>query len=262
MSSLFPNHSYLSQILKNNELPIYITDEFNFYRCVEFNEKFYGKTVSEMHSNNLRQNNHLGRYSKLFANEKISYWTDSPRTGLEEIRKHGAGLSVLTFSAYDDMSSTFHTIIDGEPLSIIDGRDLKFGKILNKIEKGIDLDETEQSIIKRIAYEKPDCLAYDSVVKKDGVNFLFFEKGFKKLSLRKVELRIGKKKNNKIRYNKTYICCASGSDYSPNIESYGNFFMPIAKIGFDDDYLNTDEYKKRKLGYEKSIQDMLEYYKI
>lgn len=38
--------------------------------------------------------------------------------------------------------------------------------------------------------------------------------------------------------------------------------MAIAKTGFDDDYLNTDEYKKRKLEYEKSIQDMLEYYKI
>lgn len=254
MSSLFPNHSYLSQILKHKDLPIYVTHEFNFYRCVGFNKKFYGKTVSELHHGNLRHNNHLGRYSKLFANEKISYWADSPDTGLKEIRKHGAGLNVVTFWAYDDMSSTFPTNIDRQPLYIIDGRELKFGEVLNKIEQGIDLDDMEQAIVKRIADEKPDCLAYNSFAKKGGVNFLFFEKGFKKLSLREVRLRIGTRKNDRLRYNKKTICCAGTSDYAPYIEQYGKYFLPIAKTGFDENYLNSDEYKNRKFEYKKSLQ--------
>lgn len=255
MSILIPNHSYLSQIKKHKDLPIYVTYEFNFYRCVEFNKQFYGKTVSELHHRNLRPNNHLGRYSKLFADEKISYWANSPDTGLKEIRKHGAtGLGVVTFWAYDDMSSTFPTNVDRQPLYIVDGRDLKFEKILSKIEQGIDLDNEEQFIVKKIADEKPDCLAYNSFAKKDGVNFLFFEKGFKKLSLREVRLRIRTKKDDRIRYHKNTICCAGTSDYSPYLKEYGKYFLPIVKTGFDKNYLNTDEYKNRSIEYQKSLQ--------
>lgn len=148
MSNLFSNHSNLTRILKHKRLPIYLTSEFDFYRCVEFKDAFYGKTVSELHNGNLRINDQSGRYSKLFADEKISYWADSPKTGLKEIRRHGAGSKVITFWAYDDSSSAFPTVSGAEPLLIVDGRDLQFGEILKKVEKGILLNENEESIVK------------------------------------------------------------------------------------------------------------------
>lgn len=100
-----------------------------------------------------------------------------------------------------------------------------------------------------ISNEKPDCVAYNSVAKKGGVNFLFFEKGFKKLSLREVTLKIGTKKDKGYRYKKT-ICCAGTSDYTPFIKAYGNYFVPIAEADFDSDYLESDEYIKRKKALE------------
>lgn len=64
MSRLFPNHSFSSQILIHKELPIYMTDEFSFYRCVTFDENFYGETVSSLHGGNLRKNDGKGRHSR------------------------------------------------------------------------------------------------------------------------------------------------------------------------------------------------------
>ncbi len=43
MSILFKNHSYLSQILKHKSLPIYKTEEFIFFRCVNVDNWVYGK---------------------------------------------------------------------------------------------------------------------------------------------------------------------------------------------------------------------------
>lgn len=64
-------------------------------------------------------------------------------------------------------------------------------------------------------------------------NFLFFEKGFKKLALREVSLRMGELKNN----NTNSIICAGTSDYMPYLKNYGQCFLPIAKIEMNDKYL-------------------------
>ena len=39
----FISQDYGRPIYKHKDLPVYITDEFDFYRCVEFNNEFYGK---------------------------------------------------------------------------------------------------------------------------------------------------------------------------------------------------------------------------
>ena len=35
------------------------------------------------------------------------------------------------------------------------------------------------------------------------------------------------------------------SDYSPRPAQYGKMFLPIAKIGYDKEYTNSDEYQLR-----------------
>lgn len=107
MSELFQNQDYGVTVLKHRVLPIYKTYEFNFYRCLTFNEKFYGKTVSELHKGNLRPNTPDNRYSKLFPDKKISYWADSPITARAETKYHNRSNDLLTFWAYDDLTSTF-----------------------------------------------------------------------------------------------------------------------------------------------------------
>lgn len=249
MKRLFDNQSYLSQVVKHNQLPIYITYEFDFIRCVCVEEWVYGKTVSELHSGNLRKNDQKGRYSKLFPNEKISYWADSKDTALAEIRRHGGHKNYLTFWAYDDKTSTFPILDVDEDLVIIDGRILNFHQILLKVEMGEELTIEEKELVHLIEKEKPDCLAYRSMANKGGVNFLFFEKGFKKLALRETKLYMGENKNKVS--NK--ITSAFSSDYSPNLESYGKCFEPIAKVKMNKEYLNTDEYKLRCINYNKSL---------
>jgi len=240
MSNLFSNHSYLSQILVHKTLPIYKTYEFDFFRCVKFEDSFYGKTISELHNGNLRQNQG-GRYSTLFPNEKISYWADSQHVAQTEVKKHGAGNNLLTFWAYDDATSTFPTILDREPLIIVDGIQLEFNNILDKIEHNQQLTCDEIKIIEEISNEKPDCLAYESHARKDSVNFLFFEKGFRKLSLREVRLRLGERKEK----NSTRVVSAITSDYSPIIENYGMYFAAIAKTKMNPAYKQNDEYLSR-----------------
>lgn len=105
MGKFFKSQDWGRTIFKHIDLPVYVTDEFSFYRCVEFREEFYGKTVSELFNGNLRTC--CGRYSKLFPGQKISYWADSPYTSRAEIKKHGASKNVITFWAYDDDTSTF-----------------------------------------------------------------------------------------------------------------------------------------------------------
>lgn len=130
MSTLFKNHSYFSQILEHKDLPIYKTNEFDFFRCVNVGDWVYGKTINKLHAGNLRMNTNEGRYSKLFPNEKISYWADSKSTALSEIKKHNGNKNYLTFWAYDDSSSTFPILDNDESLIIINGIDLNFHKIL------------------------------------------------------------------------------------------------------------------------------------
>ncbi|MBB6713891.1 hypothetical protein [Clostridium gasigenes] len=252
MSTLFRNHSYLSQVLKHKKLPIYKTYEFDFFRCVNVADWVYGKTINELHAENLRMNNNEGRYSKLFPNEKISYWADSKSTALSEIKKHNGNKDYLTFWAYDDASSTFPILDNDESLVIIDGIDLNFHKILLKIESAEELTIEETELVELIKKERPDCLAYKSVANKDGLNFLFFEKGFKKLSLREVSLYFGERKSK----NTNTIHCAITSDYSPIIKNYGKYFEPIVKERMNSKYEYTEEYKTNLMNYENFLSKL------
>ena len=87
----FKSQDYGRPIYKHIKLPIYITDEFRFFRCVEFNPDFYGKTASTLFNGNLRICS--GRYSKLFPNQKLSYWADSPETARAEIKNMVRGIA-------------------------------------------------------------------------------------------------------------------------------------------------------------------------
>lgn len=237
----FKSQAYGRPIHKFKGLPVYTTDEFDFYRCVEFKSDFYGKTASELFQDNLRISS--GRYSALFPNIKVSYWADSPKTARAEIKKkHGAGNNILTFWAYDDRTSTFPTLPDQGPLVIIDGRKCGVQDLIDKVDSQIPLTEEEQRLIKEILSTNPDCMAYDSHACDGGENFIFFEKGFTKLALRQIRLRFGRKDGGY--HNK--IVCADSSDYTPFVESYGECFWPKARISKNSDYYDSEEYKMRK----------------
>lgn len=248
MSVLFQNHSSWTKIYKHIELPIYIMEEFDFYRYIPFNENLYGKTVSELHSGNLRESNLSNRYSNLFHETKVSYWSDSVATALAEFKKYHPKEDKIIFWAYDDLSSTFPTIDVTEPLIIVDGREYDFQTIIDKHNNHIELNDKEIEFINKIEKEKPDCFAYASHAKNGGTNFLFFEKGFKKLSLREVKLKVNRvnEKNKKKSIRTKKITCAITCDYMPLLDSYGNYFKPIAKVEMDSQYLKSNEYKKRK----------------
>ena len=256
MSTLFRNHSCFSQVVKHKYLPIYKTYEFDFFRCVNVEDWVYGQTISKLHAENLRINNNKGRYSKLFPNEKISYWADSKYTALSEIKKHNGNKNYLTFWAYDDASSTFPILGNDESLVIINGIDLNFHKILLKVERDEVLTIKETELLELIKRERVDCLAYKSVASKDGINFLFFEKGFKKLSLRETSLYFGERKSK----NMKRISCAISSDYSPIIKNYGKCFEPIAGERMDEKYKYTEEYKTRIINYENSLSKLRKKY--
>lgn len=240
MSKLYTNHSYLSKVYKHNTLPILITEEFDFFRCVEFNSSFYGKTVSELFHGNLRSSNISNRYSQLFPNQKLSYWSDCSDTSRKEIKKHGSKKNIITFWAYDDLTSTFPTLKNKEPLIIVDGIQFGFEYILEKCDKNMPLSNEDIVLIDQINNENPDCIAYKSMV-TGTTNFLFFEKGFKKLALREVQLRMGELKSK----NTNSIICAGESDFVPYLESYGQYFLPLAKIKMNETYLDSTEYKSR-----------------
>jgi len=256
MNGLFPNQYFGRTILKHRELPIYVTNECIFYRCVCFDDSFYGKTVSELHKGNLRQATPENRYSKLFPNEKISYWADSQQTARAEVKHHNHVNNLLTFLAYDDATSTFPTIDNDEPLIIINGMEAGFHYILEKIEEGKNLSNDEEKTVELIKKENPDCLAYTSLRNKRGVNFLFFEKGFKKLAIREVRLRLGDFKGK----NSNRIVCASTCDYTPHLKEYGKYFSPLVKVNMNNKYIECQEYKGRLEVYEKSLKKISEFY--
>lgn len=234
-------------VIYHRDLPmVKATWEFDFYRCLGFKPKYYGKTVSELHSGNLRASTD-GRYAHLFPGDKVSYWSSDRATATAEVRKYGTGLDLITFWAYDDASSTFPTTDCKEPLIIVDGRELNFAHILDKLDAKEDLNSADQALIDRIQNEQPDCLMYESHARKGGYNFLFFEKGFSKLSLREVLLRLEHKDpaTQKRRVNKACICCATSCDYTPDPKAYGKGFLEIARTFMDESYLYTDEYLRR-----------------
>ena len=247
---IFISQSFGRPTYKHRNLPIYITDEFDFFRCVEFVPEFYGKTASYLFNGNLRKC--TGRYSKLFPNQRLSYWANSPKTARAEIKKHGAGNNILTFWAYDDATSTFPTLPNQEPLIIVDGRKCGIQELIEKADSDIPLSDSEVKNLEDILLEEPDCLVYDSHAVEGGENYIFFEKGFKKLAMRELRLRFGKKEGG----NHNSIVCATSSDYSPHIRSYGEMFLPKAKLGFDESYLSSDEYSIRKTTVEISYQKM------
>ena len=241
-----------SPIYKHKEFPVYLADQFNFYRCLEFRDDFYGKTASCLFNGNLRMS--TGRYAKLFPGQKISYWSDNPQTARAEIKRHGAGNNILTFWAYDDVTSTLPILQNREPLVIIDGRKCGVQALIDKADKDIALTEEEQVYLKALLATQPDCLVYDSHARKGGENYIFFEKGFQKLALRELSLRFSRQEGGS---HKT-IACAGASDYLPFIEAYGCFFLPKARIAMDSSYLNSDEFLSRKEVYNNSLSKLRE----
>ena len=241
MSNFYSNHYLSVPIYKHKSLPIVETGEFDFFRCVPFQDSFYGKTVSELHAGNLRMSQ--GRYSNLFPGEKISYWASDRETARAEVKKHGANSNLLTFFAYDDATASFPTLSkERELLVIIDGIHFGFLEILLKIENGKELTKGEKSLVQQIKQENPDCLAYVSELDRTKTNYIFFEKGFKKLAVRELRLRLGSEQ----KISKNIIWCAGTCDYTAYLESYGEFFLPKARLGRDSSYTNSEEYKSRK----------------
>lgn len=241
MNLIFPNQDYGVEVLTHKTLPIYKTYAFDFFRCIAFNDDFYGKTISELHAGNLRVSRTDNRYSNLFPGQRLSYWADSPQTARAEAKKWGAKNNLLTFWAYDDGSSFVPTKYPAQDLKIIDGFQLEFNTILKKLDRHENLSRSEWKTIDSIAEEDPDCLVYASEARKGGMNFLFFENGFRKLSIREVWLRLNDERGK----NHNKIVCAGTSDYFPYIGAYGKMFLPIAKTARDKAYIESDEYKLR-----------------
>ena len=256
MNILFPNQGFGIPVYKHTELPILKTFEFDFYRCVEFSENLYNKTVSELHNGNLRLSRKDNRYSELFPNMKLSYWADSRATAKAEVVKWGAGNNILTFEAYDDASSFMPTTFPLEELEIVDGVHLNFSQILTKLNTNTPLNDEDMILIQRIIEAKPDCIAYKSEARKGSICFLFFEKGFKKLSLKSVSLRLGDLQGKN--YNK--IICANTCDYLPILESYGEYFEPKTKMKCDQSYKDTEEYRLRQMYEEKNSKIRKEHF--
>lgn len=243
----FESQAYGGFVQHHETLPLFVADEFIFYRFVNFDERMYGKTVSELHAGNLRTQSSDSRYAKLFPNHRLSYWSGSYQTARKETLKHGGTKDRLVFKAYDDASSTFPTG-PYKPLKIIDGRDMGIGEIIREFEKTQELSDADALLMQKIMAEQPDALAYNSVIDR-GENFIFFESGFDKLSLREVDLYLGGRK-------RADVVCACGSDYSPSCEAYGYSFERIARTKMYEDYLKTVEYKRRLAGFKNSLTRM------
>lgn len=240
MSKLFPNQE-IGKAYKHESLPIYEAGVFDFFRFLPFDESFYGKSMMELHKGNLRMNKDGNRYSNIFPGQKVSYWSDSPQTARAEFTRWYETKNYIAFWAYDDGSSCIPTVYPPKPLHIIDGRERGFNDILIKRNNGIGLNREEQKTVDLIAYENPDCLVYESMQRKGGVNYMFFEKGFNKLSLRQVSLRLNSEKGK----NHNTIICAEGSDYTPYLKGYCGMFLPKAKIKYDDGTANSDEIRAK-----------------
>lgn len=246
MSELFPNQGFSTPVEIHTELPLLSTYEFDFFRIIGFNDSFYGKTIGELHAGNLRVSRTDNRYSSLFPGQKLSYWSDSIETARAEYYHWNKSKDIIIFWAYDDGSSFIPTVYPAQNLTIIDGFQLGFNKLLHKLESGELLTPAEKDLIDMIAAYEPDCLAYQSERNPEGVNYLFFEHGFKKLSLREVKLYLGERKSKN--HNSAY--CAGACDYTPYLKGYGYKFMPIAKTEYDKSYEESDEYKLRNQAYQ------------
>ena len=243
----FSSQAYNTTVLYHKKLPLIQTREFDFFRCLSFEDKYYGKTISELHAGNLRLPAKENRYSALFPNQRLSYWSGDPYTAIQESIKHGGSKSRILFQAYDDVSSTFPTTRHSD-LVIIDGREHGIGKIIEEFEKTKTITPDNALLIQEIMAHKPDAIAYRSVI-TGKENFIFFETGFVKLSLRKVRLYLGERPAK----NTATILCAVTSDYSPVTEAYGYSFEPVARKAFHKGYLKSTEYQLREACYSSNF---------
>ena len=243
----FSSQAYGRETIYHKDLPLISTEEFDFYRIVNFHENMYGKTISELHAGNLRAPASDSRYAKLFPNRRLSYWSGSYRTAIQETSKHGGSKDRLVFWAYDDASSTFPTA-KYDPLLIIDGRSNGIGRTIRDFEESQTLSADDALMFQEIMAYKPDAIAYNSVI-TGAENFIFFESGFEKLSLREVTLYLGNRRSR----NKVTVPCAITSDYSPSCKAYGYSFEPIARTKMNDEYLNSVEYQRRHSGLKNSL---------
>ena len=225
---------------KHDSYPVYETKEFTFFRCLSFKQEFYGRTISELHAGNLRES--AGRYSNLFPGQRISYWASDRDTAKQEVASHEECRDYILFQAYDDASSFIPSLPNQTPLRVADGRETHLALVLEKVQRGERLSDEEIGFLLELSKLDLDCVAYVSHVNRTGENFLFFERGFRKLALREVLLVLGSRKSR----NTKRVRCATTSDYLPNLESYGMKFEPIARAMMDDSYLESGEYRQRK----------------
>lgn len=239
---------------KHNDYPVYEISEFTFFRCLAFKDAYYGRTVSELHAGNLRDSD--GRYSSLFPGQRISYWAGDRHTAKKEVVTHRECRNYILFEAYDDSSSTFPSLPPQSRLRIADGRNTGFGAILEKWENNQELSSDENRVLVHILGLDLDCLAYRSRRNRYGENYLFFEKGFRKLALREVRLILGARKNR----NSVSIQCAGTSDYVPDLEAYGKKFESIARTTMDATYLDSDEFRLRSAVLKESSRRIGEHY--
>jgi hypothetical protein len=140
-------------------------------------------------------------------------------------------------------------------LVIVDGRKCGIQELIDKADSGKSITPQEADYLSNIFKFSIDCLVYDSHAIYGGENYIFFEKGFRKLALRQVRLHLGTKNSNR-----NTIVCADGSDYTPYIKDYGCYFAPIAKVKMDDNYLQSKEYIQREIVLEESRRKIREFY--
>ncbi len=124
--------------------------------------------------------------------------------------------------------------------------------MIDKIDNGISLTLSEENMMKCILEQKPDCLVYDSRAYKGGENYIFLEKGFKKLAVRQLRLRLG----NRSAKNSQTIVCADTSDYMPLVKNYGCCLEPIARVGVKREFLESEQYKYYMKNYDISADKL------
>ena len=246
-SKVFKSQCYDQPTYKHKKLPIFYTKEFDFYRCVEFNESLYELTAWDLFHGNLRMCS--GRYSSLFPGQKVSYWADSPMTARAEIKSHGAGCNIMTFHAYDDSSSFIPCLGNDEMLYVVDGRKCGIQCLIEKADNNIPLTKQEKQMMKDILNQPIDCIAYDSKARPGGENFIFLERGFNKLALREISLRFGRKSGG----NHNSIVCSVSSDYTPHPKAYGDYFLPKCKVKRKEDFLTSKEYLQMEENMKKVL---------
>ena len=80
--------------------------------------------------------------------------------------------------------------------------------------------------------------------------YIFFDRGFKKLALRELSLRLSRAAGG----NHNKIVCAGTSDYTPYIKNYGMYFAEKARVEEEKSYLSSEEYLQREACRKKSLE--------